>query len=342
MRLSSRRSRAAEVSYWPGFVDAMTTLLLVILFILSVFILAQHYLSRELSGRDTALDSLRHQISELSRMLALERDSKQELALNLSSFKESLTLIESDNARLSDREQQQSLSGEQDRIVLDSLRSNLSDEQRLSEIALSKVDILNLQISALRRQIAALEVALDTSEQRDRESNIQITNLGQRLNVALARKVSQLALYRSDFLGRLRSLIGNRPGITIDRDRFVFQSEVLFASGSSTITPAGKNDINTLVGLIKELENLIPNDIDWVLRVDGHTDVNPISTPQFPSNWELSQARALAVVRTMIDDGIPPNRLIPAGLGEFHPVDPQENDQAYQLNRRIEIKLTQR
>ena len=201
---------------------------------------------------------------------------------------------------------------------------------------------MNQQIAALRRQLSAIEEALAASESRDRESQAKIADLGSRLNVALAQKVQELARYRSDFFGRLRQILGNRPGIRVVGDRFVFQSEVLFDSGKAEINPAGRAELDTLANALGDLEREIPTEIQWVLRVDGHTDKRPIQSPQFHSNWELSAARAIAVVQYLISKGVSPQHLVAAGFGEFQPLDVGENDEAYRRNRRIELKLTER
>jgi chemotaxis protein MotB len=171
---------------------------------------------------------------------------------------------------------------------------------------------------------------------------VQIADLGRRLNVALANKVQELASYRSEFFGRLREILGNRPDIRIVGDRFVFQSEVLFTPGSADLGPEAKSELDLLAGALRDVAAKIPPEIPWVLRVDGHTDKRPISTPQFPSNWELSTARAIAVTKYLISQGIPPSRLAAAGFGEFQPIDTAEGEDAFRKNRRIEFKLTER
>jgi chemotaxis protein MotB len=199
-----------------------------------------------------------------------------------------------------------------------------------------------LQISALRRQLAALEEALNASEKRGKESQTKIADLSQRLNVALAQRVQELARYRSEFFGRLREVLGNRPDIRIVGDRFVFQSEVLFDAGSAQLKPEGFPELDKLASTLTEISRKIPNDIPWVLRVDGHTDVRPIATAQFPSNWELSSARATSVVQYLISKGFSPQHLAAAGFGEFQPIDAGKSEDAYRRNRRIEFKLTER
>ena len=190
--------------------------------------------------------------------------------------------------------------------------------------------------------MAALEDALNLSEKRDRESQTKIADLGRRLNVALAQRVQELSRYRSEFFGRLREILGNRPDIRMVGDRFVFQSELFFDRGQATPRPEALAALDQLASAILELEKQIPPDINWALRVDGHTDSRPISTPQFPSNWELSAARAIAVVQYLISKGVQPQHLIAAGFGEYQPIDPATSEDALSRNRRIELKLTER
>ena len=225
---------------------------------------------------------------------------------------------------------------------LSALASNLEAEKSMSKEALSKVDILNAQLLELRRQVAALNEALGASEQKTSDSDKTIKDLGSRLNAALAREVQELQRYRSDFFGRLRELLANRKDIRVVGDRFIFESEVLFASGQAALTSEGSTAMDQMASAIVELEKQIPKEIDWALQVDGHTDARPISSPQFPSNWELSTARASSVVKYMIARGVPANRLVAAGYGEFRPIEGGTSEDANQKNRRIELKLTNR
>jgi chemotaxis protein MotB len=202
--------------------------------------------------------------------------------------------------------------------------------------------VLNQQISALRRQLAALEEALEASEKRDKESQGRIADLGQRLNVALAQRVQELSRYRSEFFGRLRAILGNRPDIRIVGDRFVFQSEVFFDTGQALLLPEGRAELDKLANALIDLDKQIPSEIAWVLRVDGHTDVRPINSPLFKSNWDLSAARAISVVQYLTSLGVPAQRLVAAGFAEFQPLDTAPTEEAYKRNRRIELKLTER
>ena len=207
---------------------------------------------------------------------------------------------------------------------------------------LAQVEVLNQQIAALRRQLAALEEALDTSEKKDKDAQARIADLGQRLNLALAQRVQELSRYRSDFFGRLRAILGNRPDIRIVGDRFVFQSEVFFDTGQAVLKPEGRAELDKLAAALLELDRRIPGEIAWVLRVDGHTDVRAINSPQFKNNWELSAARAISVVQYLVGRGVSPQRLVAAGFGEFQPIDVEKTEEAHSRNRRIELKLTER
>ena len=331
------------VDYWPDFVDALSTLVLSIVFLLSVFMLAQFFLSQQVTDKDTALTRLTRQLAELNDLLALEKINRKTLEDNLSLLSDTLKSTEADKTRLqglldSSAASAASAGGQAAAVV-----KQLDAEKQVSARALAQVEILNQQIAALRRQLAALESALDASEQRDRESQARIADLGSRLNVALAQKVQELARYRSEFFGRLRTLLGNRSDIRVVGDRFVFQSEVLFDVGQAGVNPAGQAELDRLASALVDLDKEIPADIPWVLRVDGHTDKRPLSGQgQFKSNWDLSAARAISVVRYMVDKGVPPQRLVAAGFGEFQPLELGDSDEALRRNRRIELKLTER
>lgn len=331
------------VDYWPGFVDALSTLLLAIMFLLSVFVLAQFLLSREITGRDEVLSRLNSQINQLTELLALERSAGQDAEDALANLRASLAQTEEERSRLQellDRDQGISSQAEAE---IGALEESVSDERQVSQRALSQVELLNQQIAALRNQIAALEGALDISEDRDEEAQARIADLGRRLNVALAQRVQELNRYRSDFFGRLREILIDRENIRIVGDRFVFQSEVLFPSGSAQLNPDGEEQMEELATALLDLAREIPSDINWVLRVDGHTDDVPLSgTGEFEDNWELSTARAISVVEFLIDQGVPPDRLVAAGFGEHQPLVEGDSPEARAQNRRIELKLTER
>jgi chemotaxis protein MotB len=229
------------------------------------------------------------------------------------------------------------LSEEQGRTV-----EALGAQEALSKEAQLRVELLNRQLLALRQQIARLSLALEASEAKSAEQDVQIVDLGKRLNAALASKVEELARYRSEFFGRLREVLGDRQDVQIVGDRFVFQSEVLFESGSAEIGEPGKVQLASFAQTLLEIAAKIPPEIDWILRVDGHTDNRPISTFQFKSNWELSTARAISVVRFLESEGVPSRRLVAAGFGEYQPLVQGTTEADYRRNRRIELKLDQR
>jgi chemotaxis protein MotB len=341
---SRARQRMRQIDYWPGFVDALSTMLLVIIFLLSVFMLAQFFLAREVTGKDTALQKLNRQIEELTSLLALERTSKTEAEGVSATLSANLEVEQKDNARLhgliNSEKAPEEVSAADARVA--GAQQQLDAAQQVSARALAQVEILNQQISALRRQLAALEDALAASEKSGQESQTKIADLGSRLNVALAQKVQELAHYRSDFFGRLRQILGDRPGVSVVGDRFIFQSEVLFQSGQASLDPAGRDELDKLAAALVELEHEIPPDIPWIIRVDGHTDKKPIQSAQFPSNWSLSAARAIAVVQYLVGKGVSPQRLAATGFGEFQPIDSGDGDDANKRNRRIELKITER
>ena len=338
----SRGRRYEPVNYWPGFVDALSTMLLVIIFLLSVFMLAQFFLSRAVSGKDEALARLNRQIEELTNLLALERTQKGVDESKISALTATLDSAQREQKQLKDTASRtvdaDAASGQASAAAV-----ALDQQRQISAQALAQVDVLNQQIAALRKQLAAIEDALSASESANKESQSKIADLGQRLNVALAQKVQELNRYRSDFFGRLRQILGARPDIRVVGDRFVFQSSVLFDVGKADISPAGRQSLDTLAAAVVDLEREIPPDIPWILRVDGHTDNSPITgTGPYKSNWELSAARAVAVAQYLISKGVEPDRLAAAGFGEFQPIDQGTDEESRARNRRIELKLTER
>jgi len=338
----SRSRRDNGMNYWPGFVDALSTLVLSIIFLLTVFMVAQFFLSQEVSGKDTALARLTAQISRLSDLLSLERAGKTSLEDEIARLRSSLSSAEGERDRLRGLAAANQAAAN-DKAEAGRLSSQIDLEKAATARAVAQIEILNQQITALRRQIAALEEALGTSEQKEKESQLRLTDLGQRLNVALAQRVQELSRYRSDFFGKLREILGNRPDIRVVGDRFVFQSEVFFDSGAAVLRPEGRAELDQLATALIELEKKIPSGINWVLRVDGHTDTRPVTgNSSFKSNWELSAARAISVVQYLISKGISPQRLVAAGFGEFQPIDPGSTEEAFSRNRRIELKLTER
>jgi chemotaxis protein MotB len=376
----TRRARAIDI--WPGFVDALASVLIVFIFMLLVFVLAQFYATWELAGREATISRLERSIDELARTLSLERERGSELQTQLAEVESrlratlaerdalfgrltgaegqlNLTQAELDEARRTIRADRETIEArlaeiaslQQDIAVLRELRAKLESEvaqrdtaldegRRLTERAERRVAELTRQIQALREQLAAVSQALALEEAKVKDQQVEIAELGRRLNLALARRVQELNRYRSEFFGRLREALGERPDIRIVGDRFVFQSEVLFDSASAELGAAGEEQIRRVARTLNEVSKKIPPDLDWVLRIDGHTDRRPIRTAEFPSNWELSTARALSIVRLLIAESVPPKRLIAAGFGEYRPIDPANTPAAWQKNRRIEIRFT--
>jgi len=339
----SRARRDSGMNYWPGFVDALSTLVLSVIFLLTVFMVAQFFLSQDLAGKDTALQRLNAQISRLSQLLSLEQTGKASLEDQVSQLRASLNAAEGERDRLRDASGAAAPAPSTGQGEVDNLNSQIDVQKEATARALAQIQNLNEQIRALRNQIAALQEALGTSEQKGKDAQVQIADLGQRLNVALAQRVQELSRYRSDFFGKLREILGNRPDIRVVGDRFVFQSELFFDSGNATLRPEGTAELDKIASALLDLQKQIPPEINWVLRVDGHTDTRQLgATSQFKSNWELSSARAISVVQYLISKGVPPQRLVAAGFGEFQPIDSGTTDEAFSHNRRIELKLTER
>src|ERR1700745_2628171 len=284
----ARARRESGFNYWPGFVDALSTLVLSIVFLLSVFLVVQFFLSQEVSGKDKALMQLNAKIAELNDLLSLEKLGKINLEDALTQVRAGLASAESERDRVKGLYEGLAGAGNDAAGRAGELNKALDSEKQVTARALAQIEVLNQQISALRRQLAALEEALDASEKRDKESPYKIADLGSRLNVARARRVQELSRYRSEFFGRLRTILGNRPDIRIVGDRFVFQSEVFFDTGQAQLLPEGRAELDKIGTALIDLDKQIPAEIAWGLRVDGHNDVRPIYSSAFKSNWELS------------------------------------------------------
>jgi len=421
--LSGARRARHSINVWPGYVDALAALLILVIFVLLLFTFAQFLMSELLSSQETELDVLHQRIGDLTELLGIEQEKTAGLSDDVSRLSNMITTLTEEKFELSaqveeltrqrkaDQSQikQQLLlqaSLQEDIDTLQKLRMELEgrigelaaalkhnvqtlesardrskaleaklaeqtvlaqkeisahdvriqalqallgerekalDEQRqLTADAQAEIALLNSKIDQLRLQLEEVSKALAVSEQEKADQQVKLEELGQRLNLALARKVNRLEQYRSEFFGRLRELLGDNPSVQIVGDRFLFQSELLFDSASADLGEQGQQELAKLAVTLGEVAARIPGDIDWILRVDGHTDRLPINTPDFPSNWELSTARAVSVVRFLVSQKIPPKRLSAAGFGEFHPIDPARTREAYQKNRRIEIKLTSR
>ena len=400
------RSKARQTTdIWPGFVDALATLLILIIFVLLVFVLGQFFLAQALSGRDAALEILSGQVSELAEMLSLEKTKNDNLVIDLqiiskelNNSNQQIVVLNQENDFLKDKVQnldsqvnankeviekleitvlnnenkikndEKIISKQKKELAilnnniksLETLRDNLEKkisqldkqlvnrnediikEKEISIQARARAAFMSQQLEILRNELNSLSQALDASDALSKEQKAQISDLGKRMNRALASKVQELQRYRSEFFARLRNILGSRPGVRVVGDRFVFQSEVLFQSGSAELETEGQIQLQQLAETLLEISNEIPKEINWILRIDGHTDNIPIKTEKFPSNWELSTARAISVVKFIIKQGIPENRLVAAGFGEFQPLDNNQTISARSKNRRIELKLDQR
>ena len=368
MAALSRRRRGLD--FWPGFVDALAALLMVMIFVILIFTIGQFVLTDAVGGRDRALAQLNAELSVLAKQLSLETDTRRqaesqlsELSASLASSREAgaalqLKLDAAEAARLASDEEsarlindiaalqrlKTELEAEAARLAsaLDTTGTALKEKTELSERSIAQVELLNRQLAALRTQLDELNNALGAAQAAVRDKDLKLDELGKELNLALAARTRELARYRSEFFGRLREVLGQRDDVQIVGDRFVFSSEVLFDSASDAVSDAGRQQLDQLARTLQQIATAMPADLPWVLQVDGHTDRRPIATERFPSNWELSTARALSIVKFLRAAGIPPQRLAATGYGEFHPLDPANNDAAYARNRRIELKLTSR
>ncbi len=373
--LASRRRRA--VDFWPGFVDALSALLMVLVFLLLVFVVGQFVLSDALSGRDQQLSRLNAELAALAESLSMERSAKTKALAQVDELSASLASSPSAAAALQLRldetttqltQTQAQLEGSQEeaaRLTADinalaELKRQLESEiaARLAEVETTKeklaaqtelsaksaaqVELLNRQMAALRQQLDEISAALELARATSQAKDLQIEDLGRQLNLALANRVNELARYRSDFFGKRREVLGNRDDVVIVGDRFVLPAGVLFPSGSDEIGDEGRIQLDRIARTLREVTAQIPPDIDWVLRIDGHTDKRPISTARFPSNWELSSARAIAIVKHLMAAGVPPGRLAANGFGQFQPLAEGNDELSLARNRRIEIQLTNR
>ncbi|MEO1043291.1 MAG: peptidoglycan -binding protein [Pseudomonadota bacterium] len=336
--MARRRSRGGDAAIWPGFVDGLSSLILVLMVVLSLFVVAQFYLGEELTQKDSELNSLRAQIAKLVDDLSLADRRNQELTLRIGTLEDEIAAGEERIAALT-----LALSSAESAVAASA--EELEAEKALSDEQKSEIATLNAQLAALRKQLASLQEALEAAEAKDLEQQAQIENLSQRLNAALARKVQELAEVRSRFFEALREALGDRDDIRVVGDRFVFESDILFGSCSATISPQGQLELDKLADVLNDIRGDIPSEIAWVLRVDGHADQEPLGPgcrAQFSSNWHLSAERAISVVQYLASRGVPENRLVAAGFGEFQPLVQGRDPISLATNRRIEFKLTER
>lgn len=342
--MARRRSRA-EANIWPGFVDALSTLLLVLMFVLSIFVVAQFYLGdrlqtvkNELASKDDELARLIDQINSLNDQLGLATKERDELRAQVLSLEDTIKQKDEELAGLG-----VALSASQSAVA--ATAEELEAEKALSEQQKSELATLNAQIAALRRQLASLQEALDAAEAKDKEQQAQIENLSTRLNAALARKVQELQEVRSRFFEALREALGDRTDIKVVGDRFIFESDILFGSCSATLGEAGKVELAKLATALLDIQDDIPSEVNWVLRVDGHADASPLGPSCrafFDSNLDLSAQRAISVVEFLKSRGVPERRLLATGSGASAPLVSGYSATALAQNRRIEFKLTER
>ncbi|MFU8770079.1 MAG: peptidoglycan -binding protein [Desulfotignum sp.] len=422
--LSRTRRNATPITAWPGYVDVLSALLMVVIFVLMIFVVAQFLLSEVLRGQESELARLHAQVNQLAELLGVEKEKSVRLEGQVARLSDTLIALSEDKeellsqvavygaraetdretlrqqmlfiaslnedisalrqvrekleqevgtlaaaledrdrelgvlrdrskflaARLADQTEttllaQEEIAEQEIRIqalsaVLASQEQAIEKEQQLSASARAEVALLTDQISRLRDQLEVIQTALSQAELEGGKKDEQIDDLGRQLNIALARKVHELTQYRSEFFGRLKQILGDSPAIQIRGDRFVFQAELFFASGSADLGEGGKAHLAALAGTLLETAKKIPDDINWILQIDGHSDKVPINNEFFASNWELSTARAVSVLRFLSGQGIPENRMAAAGFSKYHPIDPADTPEAFRKNRRIEIKLT--
>lgn len=336
----TRRSRRT-VNVWPGYVDALSALLMVVIFVLLIFTLAQFLLRQVVSDQEFALDLLSNRLAEVSEALGISEERAEALNAQVVLFSERLGAMTEERDTLAAARDRDQLRIQALDALVASQAEALAQEQELTAEQRDQVALLNLQIAALRAQLAEIAGALAQAEQEKAEQAAEIADLGERLNLALARQVNELERYRSEFFGQVKAALGENPDVRVAGDRFVFQSELLFPSGEAALNPAGKAQLAELAGTLKQIAEQIPETIDWVLRIDGHTDPRPLPAGhRYASNWELSTARALSVVEFLVSRGLPPERLVAAGFGANRPAVAGTDAETHRRNRRIEIKLT--
>jgi len=347
--IGSRRRSRSNINVWPGYVDALSALLMLVIFMLLVYVVSQLYLSQTLSDRNSELASLNQRLNEISQLLGLEQNKTEALEQQMLTVQSSFSDSQAQNEDLQDRLEasrnqlmQQTADAEARAERLANMNQELDDKDELSVGQQNMIMRLSNQIASLQNQLQQITTALNLQKEMTADKEGELENVSRRLNTLLAERVNQLEQYQSEFFSRLRNILAANENIRVVGDRFLLPSELLFASGSAQLGTEGKRELDKLAGVLLEVVKTIPADLDWILRIDGHTDRIPINTPQFPSNWELSTARAVSVVRYLAGQGVPQNRMVAAGFGEFFPVAQGTTADALQKNRRIEIKLTDR
>lgn len=340
--IGSRRRSRSTTNVWPGYVDALSALLMLVIFMLLVYVVSQLYLSQTLSDRDTQLARLNAQLNELSELLGLEESRSEALEAQLTSVQDRNNSLVDQLESTRERLMQQTAIADAQSERLAGMEESIDEKDEMSASQQAMILRLSNQIASLREQLRQIASALELQEQMTAEKEQELEQVSRRLNTLLAERVSQLEQYQSEFFARLRDILAGNENVRIVGDRFLLPSELLFASASAELGEEGRQELDKLADLLLDVSARIPDDVDWILRIDGHTDVIPINTPRFPSNWELSTARAVAVVRYLAAQGVPERRMAAAGFGEFFPVAEGTSPEALQRNRRIELKLTDR
>lgn len=340
--IGSRRRSRNTTNVWPGYVDALSALLMLVIFMLLMYVVSQLYLSQTLSDRDTQLARLSAQLNELSELLGLEESRSTALEDQLTSVQERNDSLMGQLESTREQLMRQTAMADAQSERLARMEESIDDKDEISASQQSMILRLSNQIASLREQLRQIASALELQEQMTADKEQELEQVSRRLNTLLAERVNQLEQYQSEFFARLRDILAGNENVRIVGDRFLLPSELLFASGSAELGQEGRQELDKLADILLDVSARIPDDVDWILRIDGHTDILPINTPRFPSNWELSTARAVAVVRYLADRGVPERRMAAAGFGEFFPVAEGTSQQALQRNRRIELKLTDR
>ena len=347
--IGSRRRSRSTTNVWPGYVDALSALLMLVIFMLLVYVVSQLYLSQTLSDRDNQLARLSAQLNELSELLGLEQSKTEALENQIVRLQDDYSTSLKRNDQLieqleSNREQlmRQTASVEAQAEQLARMEEAVGEKDQISASQQAMILQLSNQIVSLREQLRQIASALELQQQMTDEKEQELEQVSRRLNTLLAERVNQLQQYQSEFFARLRDILAGNENVRIVGDRFLLPSELLFASASAELGEEGRQELDKLADLLLDISSRIPDDVDWIPRIDGHTDMLPINTQRFPSNWELSTARAVAVVRYLATQGVPERRMAAAGFGEFFPVADGTSPKALQRNRRIELKLTDR
>ena len=354
--MRTTRKNLYEINYWPGFVDVLGTLLIVTIFTVLISTITQIYFNDQLEVKRGEISNLDEEIKNLMEQLGgvtknkeaiekkfLKLESQFEnLKAEKNSLKESLSktqyILKMKNKELGD------LVKERSNLLENIQKGNEKLETLSFENKKYEVDIFEMKrnIEKLNDRLSELSSLLIAAEEKDKANKVKVENLGKKLNQALAGKLQEISKYQSEFFKKIREVLGDREDIIISGDRFIFPSEIFFESGSDYIQETGRQKLFNIAISLKEISEKIPNKIDWILRIDGHTDKVPINNEKFKSNWHLSSSRAINIVKFFIEQGIPPNRLVAAGFGEYSPLLLDQSEKAYEKNRRIEIKLTTR